>query len=62
MSPDIRILARARFFEDEKLLLSTGVSGIAFEEEEVARSLTDLVLQDMAQCAVGACPVYENKL
>lgn len=62
MNPDIRILVRARFLEDEKLLLNTGISGIAFEEEEVARSLTDLVLQDMAQCAEGACPVYEHQL
>ncbi|MCL2790695.1 MAG: cation:proton antiporter [Desulfobulbus sp.] len=50
LNPDIRILARARFLEENKLLRKAGVSTIAFEEEEVAKSLTAMVLEDVRSC------------
>ncbi len=59
LNPDIRILVRARFLEENKLLRKAGVTGIAFEEEEVAKSLTEMVLDDVRRCAEGACPVSE---
>jgi CPA2 family monovalent cation:H+ antiporter-2 len=42
-----RILARARFIKNAEYLKQLGVSGIATEEEEVSRALTDLVLKDL---------------
>ena len=57
MNPDIRILARARFLEEQELLRKAGVTAIAFEEEEVAKSLSAMVLEDVRRCAEGACPV-----
>jgi len=43
----LRILARARFLNDKALLCSLGVAAVAFEEEEVARSLAEMVLNDL---------------
>ena len=49
LNPETRILVRARFLSSEPYLKQTGVSGIAFEEEEVAKSLTSLLLDDLEQ-------------
>ncbi len=57
LNPEIRILVRARFLEENKLLRKAGVTAVAFEEEEVAKSLTEMVLDDVRRCAEGACPV-----
>lgn len=42
-----RILVRARFLDSENSLKQAGVSGIAFEEEEVSNALTSLLLDDL---------------
>lgn len=55
LNPDIRILVRARFLGDGDLLQQIGVSGIAFEEEEVAHALTVLLLEDLQRCRQGQC-------
>lgn len=47
LNPETRILARVRFLSSEPYLKQTGVAGIAFEEEEVAKSLTSLLLDDL---------------
>ena len=57
MNPDVRILVRARFLAEEPLLKNAGVSGVAFEEGEIAKALTGLVLEDVARCSAGACNV-----
>ncbi|MDR2945679.1 MAG: cation:proton antiporter [Candidatus Adiutrix sp.] len=46
LNPNLRILARARFLSDKNLLHSLGAAAVAFEEEEVAKSLVRLVLND----------------
>ena len=46
LNPDIRILARTRFLGENELLRHAGVAAIAFEEEEVAKSLAAMVLGD----------------
>jgi len=58
LNPNIRILARTRFLEENKLLRKAGVTGVVFEEEEVAKSLSAMVLDDVRRCAEGACPVH----
>jgi len=42
-----RILVRARFLDSMDSLKQAGVSGIAFEEEEVSNALTSLLLDDL---------------
>lgn len=58
LNPQIRILARARFLNDRQLLRSAGVTAIVFEEENVARALTETVEEDIRLCDADACPVY----
>jgi len=62
LNPDLRILVRARFLNDKGLLCSLGVSAVAFEEEEVAKTLANLVLEDLKGTLEGACelPSKEN--
>ena len=60
INPKIRILARARFFGDEGILKQVGVAGIAFEEEEVARGLTDFLLLDLKKCRGGRCSLPDG--
>ena len=62
MNENVRILVRARFLAEESLLRSAGATGISFEEAEIARSLTALVMEDIANCGKGACPVYADDL
>lgn len=57
MNPDVRILTRARFLGEKRVLQQAGVNGIAFEEEEVAKSLADLVEQYIRECDQGECPI-----
>ncbi|MGL4209233.1 MAG: cation:proton antiporter, partial [Candidatus Adiutrix sp.] len=38
INPKVRVLVRARFLDDKKILCSLGVASIAFEEEEVAKT------------------------
>jgi CPA2 family monovalent cation:H+ antiporter-2 len=42
-----RILARARFLDSKEILKQAGISQIAFEEAEVAKALTSLLLDDL---------------
>ncbi|MCL2459703.1 MAG: cation:proton antiporter [Desulfobulbus sp.] len=56
LNPGIRILARARFLEKNQLLLKAGITAIAFEEEEVAKSLAKMVLEDLRSGADGQPP------
>lgn len=60
LNPEIRVLVRARFLNDKPLLERTGVNGIIFEEEEVAHTLTQLVLDDLNSCDEGFCPMYRE--
>ncbi|UQZ89321.1 sodium:proton exchanger [Deltaproteobacteria bacterium Smac51] len=55
MNPNLRVLVRARFLSDKSLLCSLGVSAIAFEEEEVAKTLANLVLNDLEGAPGGTC-------
>ena len=59
-NPDLRILVRARFLNNSALLKSSGADAVVFEEEEVAAALARTVLNDVRQCAGGACPVYDT--
>ncbi|MCA6079310.1 MAG: cation:proton antiporter [Endomicrobium sp.] len=47
LNPKTRILVRARFIDSKENLKQTGISGIVFEEEEVANALTSLLLDDL---------------
>jgi CPA2 family monovalent cation:H+ antiporter-2 len=47
LSPKTRILARARFLDHKEPLKQSGVSQVAFEEAEVAKALTSLLLDDL---------------
>ncbi|MCL2335080.1 MAG: cation:proton antiporter [Endomicrobia bacterium] len=47
MNPNTRILARARFLQSKEYLKQIGVTAIAFEEEEVSKSLVSLLLDDL---------------
>lgn len=58
LNGDLRILARVRFLKDQELLKSSGANAVVFEEEEVARTLADTVLEDIRKCAEETCPVY----
>ena len=55
LNPELRVLVRARFLNDKALLCSLGASAIAFEEEEVAKTLANLVLEDLKGDLAGAC-------
>lgn len=57
MNPTVRILVRARFLAEEPLLKKAGATGVAFEEAEIARALTNLVLEDVARCAREECAI-----
>ena len=58
LKPDIRILARARFLNDRRILTSAGVTAVVFEEENVAKALTHTVEEDIRLCDEEQCPVY----
>lgn len=45
----VRILTRVRFLEEKKILYNVGVNAVASEEEEIAKTLTNLVLDDLAE-------------
>jgi CPA2 family monovalent cation:H+ antiporter-2 len=49
MNPQTRIFVRTRFLSSKTHLKQIGVAGIAFEEEEVAKALTSLLLDDLEQ-------------
>ncbi|MDR1417566.1 MAG: cation:proton antiporter [Endomicrobium sp.] len=49
LNPKTRIIVRARFLDHKENLKQLGISAIAFEEEEVAKALTSLVLDDLEQ-------------
>jgi CPA2 family monovalent cation:H+ antiporter-2 len=49
LNPKTRIIVRARFLCHQENLKQLGISAIAFEEEEVAKALTSLVLDDLEQ-------------
>lgn len=60
LNSEVRILARCRFLNDKPLLKSAGATAVVFEEEELARTLTSTVLEDVRRCAEAACPLYED--
>ncbi|MDR2811667.1 MAG: NAD-binding protein [Endomicrobium sp.] len=47
LNPKTKILARARFLDHKENLKQAGVSQAAFEEAEVAKALTSLLLDDL---------------
>ncbi|AKL97605.1 cation:proton antiporter [Endomicrobium proavitum] len=49
LNPKARIFVRARFLHSKEHLKQIGISGIAIEEEEVAKSLTSLLLDDLEE-------------
>ncbi|MDR3124772.1 MAG: cation:proton antiporter [Endomicrobium sp.] len=49
LNPKTRIIVRARFLDHKEKLKQLGIAAIAFEEEEVAKALTSLVLDDLEQ-------------
>ena len=56
LNPDIRILTRTRFLSEGAILRSIGVTGIAYEEEEIAKALANMVLQDVCGCNESSEP------
>lgn len=60
MNPKLRVLVRARFLNDKALLCGLGVSAIAFEEEEVAKTLANLVLEDVWSEPGATCELPEG--
>lgn len=58
LNADMRILARARFLNDEPLLRSVGVTAVVFEEQQIARALAETVEEDVRRCNEESCPVY----
>lgn len=62
LNPNVRILVRARFLGEERLLKQSGVSDIVFEEEEVAKGLTEFVLEDLKNCRDGRCSIPPETL
>ena len=59
LNPELRVFARTRFLNDRDLIKSSGATAVVYEEEEVARSLTDIVLNDLTLCEEQTCPVYD---
>ena len=57
MSDTVRVLVRARFLAERDILKSAGVNAVAYEEAEIANALTKLVMDDVAACSKGECPV-----
>jgi CPA2 family monovalent cation:H+ antiporter-2 len=55
-----RILARARFLDYKENLKQAGVSQIAFEEAEVAKALTSLILDDLENQSLLAAASQMN--
>lgn len=47
LNSETGILVRAQFLDSKDSLKQVGVSGIAFEEEEVSNALTSLLLDDL---------------
>jgi CPA2 family monovalent cation:H+ antiporter-2 len=47
LNPKTKIIARARFLDHKENLKQAGVSQVAFEEAEVAKALTSLLLDDL---------------
>jgi CPA2 family monovalent cation:H+ antiporter-2 len=47
LNPKTKIYVRSRFLSSGESLKQIGVSGIAFEEQEVAKSLTSLLVEDL---------------
>ncbi|MDR3112588.1 MAG: cation:proton antiporter [Elusimicrobiota bacterium] len=47
LNPDAKIFARIRFLNDKKYLEQIGVSGMSIEEEEVSKSLINIILGDL---------------
>ncbi|MDR1662847.1 MAG: cation:proton antiporter [Endomicrobium sp.] len=47
LNSETRILARARFLDHKENLKQAGISQVAFEEAEVAKALTSLLLDDL---------------
>lgn len=60
LNPELRVLVRARFLNDKGLLCGLGVSAIAFEEQEVARTLASLVLGDLRGAPEVTCDLPEK--
>ncbi len=50
LNPALRVLARARFVNDQRLFEQAGVAAVAYEEREVARALAGLLEQDLENC------------
>jgi CPA2 family monovalent cation:H+ antiporter-2 len=47
LNPQTRILARSRFLNSKAHLKQIGIAAVAFEEEEVSKGLTNLLLEDL---------------
>jgi CPA2 family monovalent cation:H+ antiporter-2 len=47
LNPKTHIFVRARFLDSKETLKQIGISGMAFEEEEVSNALTSLLLDDL---------------
>lgn len=58
LNSDMRIIVRARFLMDKEVLRRAGANAVIFEEQEVARTMADTVMEDMRRCVEEACPVY----
>ncbi len=55
---ELRVLARARFLQDQEILRVAGANAVISEEKAVADALAETVLEDIRRCEEGACPVY----
>lgn len=48
LRPDIKTLVRSRFLYAKPILEGLGVSAISFEEEEVARAMTEALAREVS--------------
>ena len=63
LNPKTRIFVRSRFLSSGESLKQIGVSGIAFEEREVAKSLTALLVEDLEKITLqeAASAIAQDK-
>lgn len=56
LNPKIRILVRTRYLASRDSLAAMGIQAIAFEEEEVAQAMAEMVLHEVGHDAPGGQP------
>ena len=60
INPSLKVLVRARFLNDKPLLDSLGVQTVAFEEQEVAKTLADMIICNLHEAPPEPTDHREN--